>query len=80
MKHKLLFELNDSDSAGHYGYLSTLPKASFYGDKVWWRRIRQDVNDYCHRCVVCRRAKERPQMAAITCYLLFRLDLGKQLD
>jgi hypothetical protein len=32
-------------------------------DMFWWRRIRHDVNDYCHRCVACRRAKERAQLA-----------------
>jgi hypothetical protein len=56
----------------HRGYASTLAKAL---DMFWWRRIRQDVNDYFHKCVVCHRAKERALV-----HYFFPLDHGTQLD
>jgi hypothetical protein len=43
------------------GVASTLAKAL---DRFWWKRLRHDVKDFCERCVVCRRAKIQPQMAA----------------
>jgi hypothetical protein len=57
----LITELHESSSAGHRGAPSTLAKAL---DRLWWKQIRQDVKDFCERCVVCRRAKIKPQMAA----------------
>jgi hypothetical protein len=59
--HQVLFDLHDIGYACNIAYASTLAKAL---DKFWCRSIRQDVNDYCQKCVVCRRAKERSQMAA----------------
>jgi hypothetical protein len=57
----MITELHASSSNGHKGVASTLAKAL---DRFWWTRLRQDVKDFCERCVVCRRAKIRPQMAA----------------
>jgi hypothetical protein len=37
-------------------------------------RIRQNVTAFCERCVVCRRAKTQPQMAA-TLYPLLALPI-----
>jgi hypothetical protein len=54
-------ELHESSLAIHKGVASTLAKAL---DRFWWEQIRQDVKDFCERCVVCRRAKIQPQMAA----------------
>jgi hypothetical protein len=53
--------MHESSSAGHRGVATTLAKAL---DRFCWKRIRQDVKDFCERCVVCRRAKIQPQMAA----------------
>jgi hypothetical protein len=61
LRLKLIPELHESSSAGRRGVVSTLAKAL---DKFWRKRIRQDVNDFCERCVVCRRAKIQPQIAA----------------
>jgi hypothetical protein len=61
LRLKSITKLHESSSAGHRGVASTLAKAL---DIFWWKRLRQDVNDFCERCVVCRRAKIRPQMAA----------------
>jgi hypothetical protein len=57
----VITELHESSSAGHRGVASTLYKAL---DRFWWKRIRQDVKDFCERRVVCRRAKIQPEMAA----------------
>jgi hypothetical protein len=57
----LITKLHESASAGHIGVASTLAKAL---DRFWWKRIRQDVKDFCERCVVCRRAKFQPHMVA----------------
>jgi hypothetical protein len=43
------------------GVASTLDKAL---DRFWWKRLRQDVKDFCERCVVCQRANIQPYMAA----------------
>jgi hypothetical protein len=51
----------DSPLAGHRGVASTLAKAL---DRFRWKRNRQDVKDFCERCVVCRRAKIQPQIVA----------------
>jgi hypothetical protein len=62
LRLRLIIELHASSSAGHTGVAGTLAKAL---DRFWWKRLRQDVmKDFCERCVVCRRAKIRPQMAA----------------
>jgi hypothetical protein len=61
LRLRLIRELHESWSVGHKGVASTLAKAL---DRFWWKRISQDVKDYCERCVVCRRSKIRPQMAA----------------
>jgi hypothetical protein len=61
LRLRLITELHESSSAGHKGVASTLAKAL---DRFWWKRIRQDVKDFCESCVVCRRAKIRPQMVA----------------
>jgi hypothetical protein len=61
LRLRLITKLHDSSSARHIGVASTLAKAL---DRFWWKRIRQDVKDFCERWVVCRRAKIRPQMAA----------------
>jgi hypothetical protein len=49
------------------GVASTLAKAL---DRFGWKRLRQDVKDFCERCVVCRRAKIQPQQMAATLYPL----------
>jgi hypothetical protein len=61
LRLRLITELQESSSSGHIGVASTLAKAL---DIFWWKRIRQDVKDFCELCVVCRRAKIQPQMAA----------------
>jgi hypothetical protein len=61
LRLRLIIELHESSSAGHRGVASTHAKAL---DRFWWKRIRLDVKDFCERCVVCRRVKIRPQMAA----------------
>jgi hypothetical protein len=53
--------MHESSSDGHKGVASTLAKTL---DRFWWKRIRQDVKDFCERCVVYRRAHIQPQMAA----------------
>jgi hypothetical protein len=53
--------LHESSLDGHKGVASTIAKAL---DRFLWKRIRQDVKDFCERCVVCRRAKVQPHMAA----------------
>jgi hypothetical protein len=58
---RLITELHESSSYDHRGVASTLAKAL---DRFWWRRVRQDVKDFCERFVVCRRAKIQPHMAA----------------
>jgi hypothetical protein len=61
LRLNVITHLHESSSAGHRGAASTLAEAL---DRFWWKRIRQDVKDFCERCVVCRRAKIQPQMAA----------------
>jgi hypothetical protein len=61
LRLRLITELHASSSAGHIGVASNLAKAL---DRFWWKRLCQDVKDFCERCAVCRRAKIRPQMAA----------------
>jgi hypothetical protein len=46
----LITKMHESSSAGHRGVASTHAKAL---DRFWWKRIRQDVKDFCERCVVC---------------------------
>jgi hypothetical protein len=69
-------ELHESSSDGHIGVASTLAKAL---DRFWWKRIRQDVKGFCEGCVVCRRAKIQPQMAATLYPLHVPPDRGTQL-
>jgi hypothetical protein len=61
LRLRLITELLESSSACHKGVSSTLAKAL---DRFRWKRLRQDVKDFCERCVVCRRANTQPQMAA----------------
>jgi hypothetical protein len=61
LRLRLITKMHGSSSLGHIGVASTLAKAL---DMFWWKRTRQDVKDFCERCVVCRRAKIQPQMAA----------------
>jgi hypothetical protein len=61
LRLRLIKELHESSTLGHIGVASTLPKAL---DIFWWKRIRQDVKEFCECYVVCRRAKIQPQMAA----------------
>jgi hypothetical protein len=61
LRLRLITELHESSSTGHKGVASTLAKAL---DRFWSKRLCQDVKDFCERCVICRRAKIRPQMAA----------------
>jgi hypothetical protein len=37
--------------------------------QFWLKRIHKDVKGFCEHCVVCRRAKILPQMAATLYYL-----------
>jgi hypothetical protein len=57
----LIFVLQDSSSVGHIALARTLVKAL---DRFRWKQIRHNVKDSCERCVVCRRAKIQPQIAA----------------
>jgi hypothetical protein len=57
----LIFDLHDNPSRGHIGVARTLAEAL---DKLWWKRIRQDVEDFCEWFVVCRQAKIQPHMVA----------------
>jgi hypothetical protein len=61
LRLRFIIELHDSSSARHRGVASPLAEAL---DRFWWKRIRQDVKDFWERCVVCRRAKIQPHMAA----------------
>jgi hypothetical protein len=61
LRLRLITELHISSSASHRGVASTLAKAL---DRFLCKRLRQDVKYFCERCVVCRRAKIRPHMAA----------------
>jgi hypothetical protein len=61
LRLRVITELHESSSAGHIGVASTFAKAL---DRSWWKRIRQGVKYFCERCVVCRRVKTQPQMAA----------------
>jgi hypothetical protein len=54
LRERSISELRDSSSDGHIGVASTLAKAL---DRFWWKRIRQDIKDFCERCVLCRRGK-----------------------
>jgi hypothetical protein len=58
---EILFESHDNAYVGHRGYASTLANTV---NRLWWRRIRHDANDYCYICVVSRRVKERAQIVA----------------
>jgi hypothetical protein len=64
LRLRLIAELHNSSSGGHIGVDGTFAKSL---DRFRWKRIRQDVQDSCERCVVCRRAKIQPQMAATLC-------------
>jgi hypothetical protein len=57
LRLRLITEMHESSAAANIGVASTLPKAL---DIFWWKRVRQDVKDFCERCVVCRRAKIQP--------------------
>jgi hypothetical protein len=61
LRLRLITEMYDSSSVGHRGVASNLAEAL---DRFWWKRIRQDMKHFCERCVVCRRAKSQPHMAA----------------
>jgi hypothetical protein len=58
---RVITKLHESSSDGHRGVAGTVAKAL---DRLWWKRIRHDVKDFCERCVVCRRAKIQPHMGA----------------
>jgi hypothetical protein len=51
----LISSLHESRPARHKGVDGTFAKAL---DKFMWKRIRQDVKDFCERYVVCRRVKD----------------------
>ena len=53
--------MHASSTAGHIGVASILANEL---DRFRWKRLRQYVKVFCERCVICRRAKIRPQMAA----------------
>jgi hypothetical protein len=57
----LISELHATSSASHKRVASTLAKALGI---FWWKRIRQDVQEFCEGRVVCRRAKIQPRVAA----------------
>jgi hypothetical protein len=62
LRMRVITKLHDNSSGGgHIGVANTFAKAL---DRFWWKRIRQDVKDFCELCAVCRRAKIKPQMAA----------------
>jgi hypothetical protein len=61
LRLRLIIELHESSSPCHRGVVSTLAKAL---DRFWWKRPRQDVKEFCERCVACRRPKIRPLMDA----------------
>jgi hypothetical protein len=67
LRLRLITKLHESSPANHGGVTSTLAKAL---DMLWWKRLRQDMKDFCERCVVCRRAKIQPQQMAATLYPL----------
>jgi hypothetical protein len=54
---RLIYELHDNSSSGHIGVANTLAKRL---ERLWLKRIGQDVKEFCERCVVCRRAKIQP--------------------
>jgi hypothetical protein len=50
LRLRLISKLHDNSSHGHRGVARTFAKAL---DIFLWKRIRQDVKDFCDRCVVC---------------------------
>jgi hypothetical protein len=61
LRLRVITKLHDNSSTCYKRIASTLAKAL---DRFCWKRIRQDVKEFCEHCVVCRRAKIQPQMAA----------------
>jgi hypothetical protein len=61
LRVRVITEMHDNSAACHIGVANTLAKAL---GRIWWKRIRQDVKDFCERYAVCRRAKIQPHMAA----------------
>jgi hypothetical protein len=50
---RLITKFHERSSVGHIGVASTLASSH---DRFWWNRIRQDVKEFCERCVLCQRA------------------------
>jgi hypothetical protein len=64
---RLISQLHDNLSTSDRGVANTLAKATHIFE---WNRFSQDVKYFCERCVVYRRAKIQPQMAATLNLLL----------
>jgi hypothetical protein len=54
LRTKILFELHDSPSAGHPGYLKTYNAVSL---RFWWPRMTDTVRNYTASCGTCQRTK-----------------------
>jgi RNase H-like domain found in reverse transcriptase/Reverse transcriptase (RNA-dependent DNA polymerase)/Integrase zinc binding domain/Chromo (CHRromatin Organisation MOdifier) domain/Retroviral aspartyl protease len=55
LKTRILYELHDSDLAGHCGITKT---EELVMRQFWWRGLRDDVTAYVNDCVVCQRSKD----------------------
>jgi hypothetical protein len=61
LRLRLSYELHVSSPTGHIGVASTLAKTL---DMFYRKRVRQGVQDFCERWVMCRRGKIQIHMAA----------------
>jgi hypothetical protein len=68
LRLRLIFEVHDLHSVGHIEVARTLFKLL---DRLWWKRIRQNVEDFCECCVVCRRSKIQHKMATTLYHVHF---------
>jgi hypothetical protein len=58
LKTRILYELHDSNLAGHMGISKTEELIARY---FWWKGLRDDVTAYVNDCVVCQQSKDDQQ-------------------
>jgi hypothetical protein len=61
LKTRILYELHDSQLAGHMGIAKTEELVS---RQFWWQGVHQDVTAYVNDCVVCQLSKDSQQPPA----------------
>ena len=61
LKTKNLYELHDSNLAGHMGITKT---EELVARHFWWRGLRDDVTAYVHDCVTCQLSKDDQRPSA----------------